>query len=262
MISGIFFIPLLFYAILFSPSDLPFMIILNSIVVLGISEFYDIVEKGGYKVDRYLGILLGMACIIGMGIWPSWLHSPTLFFIDAVVIGCGLFFYMMRNQLRLRILMSIVGVVYIGWMLSHLGWIYALSNGRYYLMACFLMSWVCDFFAYLVGIIFGRHTLMPKVSPKKTIEGALGGLFGSVLVSILSRPFLLPEISLSQSLVVGLVVGIFSQIGDACESVLKRDFGIKDSGGLVPGHGGLLDVFDSLILSGPAMFYCLALCGR
>jgi phosphatidate cytidylyltransferase len=258
--SGAIFAPVLLYATL-SPSPLPFMIILSGVVVLGLSEFYDVVEKGGYKVDRYVGIMLGVVCLIIAGAKPHWFRPTSLIFIDSVVIGSAILLYIIKRRINSPILMAIVGVVYVSWMLCYLARLHALPNGGRYLLGCFLMSWMCDFFAYLVGGRFGRHSFMPKISPKKTIEGACGGLFASVFVSFLLKPFLFQEINLHQALTVGFVVGVASQAGDICESLIKRDFGVKDSGALVPGHGGLLDVFDSLILGGPAMFYCLMIYG-
>ncbi len=117
--------------------------------------------------------------------------------------------------------------------------------------------WVCDSAAYFVGRAFGRHKLFERVSPNKTWEGAFAGFTGAVLAFVAGKTLFLPYLSLAEAVLCGVLVGTFGQMGDLVESLLKRDAGVKDSSGLIPGHGGVLDRFDSLLFVSPVLFFYL-----
>jgi phosphatidate cytidylyltransferase len=122
-----------------------------------------------------------------------------------------------------------------------------------WLVICILGSvWTCDTVAYFVGSRFGKHKLFPRVSPKKSWEGAIGGFIGAIIGSVvLTRLLIVPELSIVHAIVIGCIVGTFGQIGDLAESLLKRDAVTKDSSHLIPGHGGMLDRLDSLLFVFP-----------
>ena len=128
------------------------------------------------------------------------------------------------------------------------------SSGGWLLLMVFISMWICDTAAYFVGSSFGKHRLFPRVSPKKTWEGAIAGFFTAIGVAIAIRHFTLPEISTLDAVVIGTIVGIFGQTSDLVESLFKRDAGVKDSSNLLPGHGGMLDRFDSPLLVGPIVY--------
>jgi phosphatidate cytidylyltransferase len=121
----------------------------------------------------------------------------------------------------------------------------------------FASIWICDSSAYFAGRAFGRHKLFERVSPKKTWEGAVAGFAGAVLTFVLAKALVLPYLSYQSAVIAGGMVGIFGQMGDLAESLLKRDAGVKDSSALIPGHGGVFDRFDSLILVSPLLFFYL-----
>ena len=129
--------------------------------------------------------------------------------------------------------------------------------GGYTVISIFAAIWICDTAAYFVGRSIGRHKLFPRVSPNKTWEGAVAGFIAAIGVFLLARVLVLPYLSVPQSIVCGSIVGIIGQVGDLAESLLKRDAGVKDSSSLIPGHGGVLDRFDSLLFVAPAMFVYL-----
>jgi len=129
--------------------------------------------------------------------------------------------------------------------------------GGFTVLSIFGSIWVCDSAAYFAGRAFGRHKLFPRVSPNKTWEGALVGCVGAVLAFALFQRLLLPYLSIRDALVCGALIGVFGQIGDLAESLLKRDAGVKDSSTLIPGHGGVLDRFDSLLFVAPLLFVYL-----
>ena len=129
----------------------------------------------------------------------------------------------------------------------------SVSCGAAYVWLAFIGTWSSDTFAYFVGSVLGKHKLCPDISPGKTLEGMLGGLGGSVFfVSLLGWLF---KVSLFHTVTIGLIIGITATLGDLAESLLKRFCGVKDSGELLPGHGGILDRFDSLLFVAPAVYY-------
>lgn len=156
---------------------------------------------------------------------------------------------------------SIAGFFYIGLfsffipireMPANAGWPYA--AGGWILLMTVLTIWVCDTAAYFIGSSFGRHRLFPRVSPKKTWEGGLAGLVSAPLVSVFIQNRTLPMLSTTDAVLIGVIIGVFSQIGDLTESVFKRDAGVKDSSNLLPGHGGMFDRFDAPILVAPIVY--------
>ena len=118
-----------------------------------------------------------------------------------------------------------------------------------------------DSAAYFVGSAIGKVKLYPAISPNKTVEGALGGLGGSLLAAVMFSSLFLPELSYSSIILVALIIGVFSQVGDLFESMLKRSCGVKDSGTMIPGHGGMLDRLDSLLFAFPSAYYLISLFG-
>jgi len=128
------------------------------------------------------------------------------------------------------------------------------SWGGYTVMTVFAAIWFCDSAAYFAGRGFGRHKLFERVSPKKTWEGAVAGFIFAVLTFVVARAVVLPYMGIATAVVCGAIVGVFGQLGDLAESLLKRDAGVKDSSTLIPGHGGVLDRFDSLLFAAPLIF--------
>jgi phosphatidate cytidylyltransferase len=126
--------------------------------------------------------------------------------------------------------------------------------GGWTIISIFASLWMCDTMAYFGGRTMGRHKLFVRISPNKTWEGAVWGFLGSVIAILVMRSLVLPYVAVHQAVIIGLIIGIFGQIGDLVESALKRDAGVKDSSTLIPGHGGILDRFDSLIFTAPILY--------
>jgi len=129
--------------------------------------------------------------------------------------------------------------------------------GGYTVISIFAIIWICDSAAYFGGRELGRHKLMEDVSPHKTWEGAALGFFFAIVASVWARFFVLDYLTYPEAIVIGIIVGVFGQTGDLVESLLKRDAGVKDSSHLIPGHGGVLDRFDSLIFVSPLIYLYL-----
>jgi len=126
--------------------------------------------------------------------------------------------------------------------------------GAYTVISILAIIWICDSAAYYIGSAAGRHKLFPRVSPNKSWEGALAGFISAVIAGILFKIFFLNYLSLGSAVILGVIIGTIGQLGDLVESLLKRDAGVKDSSNIIPGHGGVLDRFDSLILVSPVIY--------
>ncbi len=131
-------------------------------------------------------------------------------------------------------------------------------NSAYFILMIFCSVWICDSAAYFVGKKFGKRKLLASVSPKKTVAGAIGGFLASLLFFPIASNFILPAFPILYACIIGAAIGIFGQIGDLVESKFKRDAHVKDSGSLIPGHGGVLDRFDSIIFTIPIVYVLLS----
>ena len=160
---------------------------------------------------------------------------------------------------------TLLGVLYIGWLGAHvcalreLPWSIGVpyAEGMSFALLPFFLAWTCDTVAYGVGSAWGRHRLAPGVSPGKSVEGAIAGLLASILAGAVARAWFAPYLSLVAALLLGALVGVFAQLGDLVESLLKRDADTKESSSLIPGHGGVLDRFDSILFAAPLVYYFL-----
>ena len=156
-----------------------------------------------------------------------------------------------------RIGAGVLGIIYIAFPISHLILIRDLEQGRFWVLFLVCIIAANDTFAYYAGKGLGKHKLSPVVSPKKTVEGALGGLIGGVAVALIFHHFFLTNILLKEISVLAVFIGILGQLSDLFESLIKRSAGVKDSGSILPGHGGMLDRIDSLIFQIPFLYYYL-----
>jgi phosphatidate cytidylyltransferase len=155
---------------------------------------------------------------------------------------------------------ALVGVLFAGFLLVHFVWLELLPDGPYWVIFVIMTAMAGDSAGYFVGHAVGRHKLMPRVSPGKTVEGSLGIVAGNLLSGVLAHVFLLPQLSWAEVLALAVGQGLLGQIGDLCESVIKRTYGAKDSGRLFPGHGGILDRIDSLVFPVAGVYYYVAFC--
>lgn len=150
---------------------------------------------------------------------------------------------------------AILAFLYIPFLLMHLVMLRQTPYGWQWLVVIMLIVMTNDSAAYYTGSAFGRHRLYPLVSPKKSIEGSIGGLCGSIAGTMLARYTFFPQLTVTDALVTALAIGALGQAGDLFESMLKRSFGVKDSGTIFPGHGGVLDRLDSIIFAAPATYF-------
>jgi len=204
-------------------------------------------------------------------VWPAAFCGALMTFIpfcggDRLALACltGLFLaFALLFLFRIRdittaardIAYVVLGFIYIPFLLMHLVMLHRTTYGWQWLLVIMLIVMTNDSAAYYTGCAFGKHRLYPLVSPKKSIEGALGGVVGSICGTLLAKYTFFPQLPLADAVVTAVVIGILGQTGDLFESLLKRSFGVKDSGSIIPGHGGVLDRLDSIIFAAPAMYY-------
>jgi phosphatidate cytidylyltransferase len=157
-----------------------------------------------------------------------------------------------------RIAVSFLGAFFIPLAFAHMVYIRDLNGGMQLIFLIFIEVWVLDTAAYIFGYIFGKHKLAKTVSPKKTIEGAVAGVIFGVLTAVVCRYLFISGIlTLCKAMVLGFVISVVGQFSDLAESLIKRDGNIKDSGKIIPGHGGVFDRFDSYIFVAPVVYYVL-----
>ncbi len=268
---------------------------LGTACIIGGNEFVTMTQAKGMRPSpRIVRNMIfaffavsAVPCIPGVELEPAWAinHFPLLLTIGICVSFFRLLF---RNEnppaTIADIATTILGFIYVGWLPSHLILLRNLvppnmvasqnplqQPGLAYVWASLFIIWATDVFAYYAGKKLGKHLLYPQISPKKTIEGAVGGFLASIffatLVVYCADKWVFPDQpfrgNLWQAPLMGAFVSIGAQLGDLCESLLKRDAGMKDSGTLIPGHGGMLDRGDGLIFGGAISYYwvCLVVLG-
>ena len=259
-------IPLLITVVWFE-QPLPWFTILIAIWgVLAVFEFYRLVAAAKAPPLTTFGLILTLFFILSqdsdlLSFLESRLDINLLFpLLVTTVIVLPLIWFILRKQKEEAFsswAWTIAGIFYVGWLLSYLVALRGLEDGRNWIFFALFTTFASDTTAFFAGRALGKHHLAPNISPGKTWEGAIGGIFGAVIVSllfVLPTPLLLP-LNWWQTVLLGLLVSVFGQLGDLVESLFKRNMGAKDSGRLIPGHGGFLDRIDSVVFAGIVVYY-------
>ena len=239
---------------------------LTIIAVFGLLEFYQLMEKKGVKTLKAFGAFSTVVYIWSL-YWSSLALKTDGFNFDIFSLFClfaGFFLvYFLDiytkedNSALLDISVSFMGFFYTVWLLSFVLKInyFPKIGGRKFLFMLIVVTKSTDIFAYFSGKTLGNVKLCPRISPNKTVEGALGGFTGAVISSVLFRNFFIDTITLKDAIIIGIIIGIIGQLGDLAESLLKRDAEVKDSSSRLPGLGGILDVLDSIFFTAPTMYF-------
>lgn len=229
-----------------------YAVLAASLVILALYEYFSMLTHMGINGYPRLAYVWGAALILCVYLGDFYMPWAVTGFI-------GLFaaWFVSRTDIKdalNQISGTLLGIIYVAGSFGFLLAISMLEGGRFLLFFIFFIVWWGDIGAYYVGKNFGKRLLAAKVSPGKTIEGAAGGLFGSIAGGLCAWAWFPLGFSLAHCLIVIVICAIIGQFGDLAESILKRSAGVKDSGSLIPGHGGILDRIDSLMFAGPAFY--------
>jgi len=235
-------------------SPLLFAGLLSVITILAMLEFYRMALPDRV-VESWLAALCGVLFIFVPFAGSGRLALPAL--IGIFLSFTLLFLFRIRNiaDAAREVAYAILAFIYIPILLMHLIMLRQTPYGVQWLVVIMLIVMTNDSVAFYSGRALGKHRLYPLVSPKKSIEGALGGVLGSIAGTLLAKYTFFPQLTLLDALLTAVFIGILGQTGDLFESLLKRSFGVKDSGTIFPGHGGVLDRLDSIIFAAPATYY-------
>ncbi len=258
VITAIVGVPIIVFAIWFGAPW--FTVLIAAAALAGTYEFYCMARFDRREPLFYLGLLSTLALVLS----PHYAHRDPgvlpMVVTTALLVSLTL---LLRRPSRENSFRNwawmIAGALYVGWMLSYWVSLRGMDDGRSWVYIAMLTVFANDTGAFFVGRALGRHKLAPAISPAKTWEGALGGLICAILGAVVTAAILslISAFTFSywQIIALGTIVGLFAQLGDLVESLLKRNTGAKESGRLLPGHGGILDRFDSIIFVGAVVYY-------
>ncbi len=236
----------------------PLMIAAMLVGIVGLKEFYN----GFRAMDVHPCYPIGAAaviCLYGINLLTgaSGIYAENfkwhVLWVFGVVLASMLYLFKIDERKLEDGMATMTGILYVVFFSYH---VVLIDQSAYHLLVWLVLitAFVTDIMAYFSGYFFGKHKLCPKISPKKTIEGSVGGTLGTMLVSGLFGYFIMPEIMI-HCMIMGALGAVISQFGDLTASVFKRKMGIKDYGHLIPGHGGILDRFDSVLFTAPLIYY-------
>lgn len=225
------------------------------IVAWALYEYYAMAFARRRPVESWLATLAGTLLMGALAVQSLSFFVGGLTFAIFVFACLFLVRFGKMDTVAAELSLLCFGFLYITIPMAHLVLLRSLTHGTRWVLLVLFMVMLNDTCAYFTGTFLGRRKFYPDVSPNKSIEGAVGGLGGSVLAAALAHFSFLPWTGAMEILFLGLIVGIVAELGDLFESLLKRSFGVKDSGCLIPGHGGILDRLDSLIFAFPLTYY-------
>ena len=264
--------------IAFSGYEILYVVLISVFGLLSLWEFYRMLDHRGLPNFKVTGLLCAAVMLAGsyyyfshMGPARSYDFEVAVMLFFLLTMFARQMFARLREDAPLQTMAyTLFGLLYVPWLFNFMTKIIyvmprsdaGLVTGQFYCLYLIAVTKFSDMGAYLTGMMFGRHQLVPHISPKKTWEGLVGALAFSLLASIgLFRlmPGNLIGLTLTHAIILGLLLGAAAVIGDLAESIVKRSAGVKDSGGFLPGIGGALDLIDSLLFTGPLLFFYLRL---
>jgi phosphatidate cytidylyltransferase len=260
MLSVIFWLP---------PTAL--YIFVNVVLARAVWEFYRICEAKGLRTYKVWGVIGTLALVSGSWFFyrqPQRLQLSYDFdILILLVFALGVFIRQFPQKLNPQgietMAVTLFGLIYVAWLGNFITRInFASPHGRYFIMLLVVVTKFTDMGAYIIGSIMGRHKLIPRISPKKTWEGTVGGVAFAVGGAFLCRwvmPVEMAALTSLHAVVIGLLLGVAAVIGDLAESLIKREAGVKDSSTILPGHGGCLDMIDSLLFTAPLLYVYMRL---
>jgi phosphatidate cytidylyltransferase len=232
------------------------------IAVVSFYEFSRFVKNKEIYTNLWLGIIFILVLLTN-----EFFHYFDIYFLILLLTVLLTLFELFHNKgsAIVNIGTTLLGILYIGFFTDALLGIrelyprieYLYIRGGYLIISILATIWICDSAAFFGGLSLGKHKLFPRVSPKKSWEGAIFGFVFAILAMLLAKVIILDFLSWSSIIILGVIIGTIGQIGDLVESLFKRDAGVKDSSSLIPGHGGIFDRFDSLLYTAPVILLYL-----
>ena len=247
-------------ALLLWLGGIPWLAAIILVSLVAIRELFAAFRQNGYRPLLLVQVLLA----IGLPTIAYFGHGALAWMVPlvALTIAVSLVAAMARPDLKGALAdwaVSVAGALYVALLLSYFVALRQVDQGLLWILMAFLCTWACDSAAYLVGRSVGKRKFSPRISPNKTWEGTIGGVIGATLAGLLAVPLL--GLPVPWALLLGAAVSVAAISGDLAESLIKRQLGIKDSGTLIPGHGGVLDRVDSLLFAVPLVYYVMVVFG-
>lgn len=241
---------------------IPFLIFVLAIGLISYLEYSRMLRNKKIYTNKIIGTVSVALIIINE--YKNFIEYHILFLCITVLL---LLFELFRNKesASANLGSTLLGIFYIGFFSAAIidlrefykESVFTYNQGGYLMISILASIWICDSAAYFIGTAYGRHKLMPRVSPNKSWEGAIAGFVFAIIGMIAAREVVLEFMELQNAILIGFIIGTFGQIGDLIESLLKRDAHVKDSSSIIPGHGGILDRFDSLLFTAPVVYLYL-----
>jgi phosphatidate cytidylyltransferase len=241
--------------VLFHSSVLHLMVFLATF--LGLREYHNLVLPHSKWIERAVGIGLGLILSLVISFGDMKEISPFLVIILLILAVLFMAVSQDLSSTTSKMGIALFGILFIGFLLAYVSLIRNMPNGRLWVLFLIITVWAGDICALISGSFFGRHKLYPKISPNKTFEGLGGAIVGSIIVALAFSQLFLPNLKMGSCTLLAIGLAILGQLGDFTESMVKRSAQVKDSGALIPGHGGMLDRLDSFLFSAPFLHYSL-----
>ena len=253
VVVAVIFVPVLIVFIWWG--GIPFLCLTSAIIGVALIEFYQGMRHAGRKLVPGEGVILGILLPVCVYLKGAEI-LPLVLVVIVLFISLRQFFKFRIEASSASVFLTLGGILYISFLLSHVIMLRAIPGlGQKLVLTVFFVTWMGDSGAYLIGTFGGKHKLLPRISPKKSLEGFVGGVSVSCLAIFISQSWL--SFPFLHSVILGVLIGVMGQLGDFFESMLKREMKRKDFGVILPGHGGLLDRFDSLLFTTPVFYHYL-----
>jgi len=262
LLAAAIFLPCFF--IIAHRGGIYYLILVDLIIIFGLFEFYKMMEAKGLRPYKWIGMLSGGALPWYL-FFRQGMYANVLLTVTFIAVMIAELLRKEKGHAVYHISVTIFGVLYVSWLGSHLMLLRELpiiagldySFGYTFVIMVFALTWCYDTGAYTFGRMFGKHKLFPSISPGKTIEGAIGGTFLSIAGILVVRMVMDTRLGIVEAILLAIAASTIGQLGDLVESMIKRDAKLKDSASSIPGHGGILDRFDSLLFTAPLIYYAL-----
>ncbi len=257
IISGVIGVLALVAVLVFMPA-VATKVAVAVVASIALYEFYAAVLGKGKEMLKKLPLI-----IVGYIVGFAFMFADTTYILPVAAVGVVVTFALLvlfYSRITFKeCTICFAGSVYIFALLRHIFMVRHLENGKFLVFAIFIGAFITDTGAYFTGCFFGKHKLAPKLSPKKTVEGSVGGIVATIFAFFvfawIGNYFYGYDISIAGIIITGVILSAVSQLGDLAASAIKREMGIKDYGNIMPGHGGALDRFDSVLFVAPVFWY-------